>query len=368
MRSWVLNLLRCPACGRDLAATPLEEKPPDGLWTGLLDCRSQGCRAWYPVIRGVPRLLDESLRGPETREFIRQHNVDRRCREESHSDPCFGLKAETIRSFGYEWTKYDRFGWDDPVYNIKAEEGRFREKSMLERAEFHGKLVLDAGCGNGRYSYLAAKYGARVVGIDLGHAVEAAAKNTAECPNIQIIQADIFRLPFPQSCFDMIFSLGVLMHTGDAREAIASLATKVKVGGVMSVRLYGKGNPVYEWVDAWLRKRTTKMTMAQLERFTSRAYAFRQFLDRFGAATLFTRFIRLDPHPHCIFDWYAAPIATHHTHSEVECWFRDLRFEVVQSDRHKYTFRSSGRAWLHARVGSPEAVTMLAARKTSCVE
>ena len=368
MKKWVLDLLRCPGCGADLVATPLEVNSAGEVWMGILDCANDSCRAWFPVIRGVPRLLDESLRAEETLQFVREYKVDRNCLGGNHTAPSSGLKAKTVRNFGYEWTKYDRFGWDDPVYNIESEEVRFCAKSLLEPEEFHEKLVLDAGCGNGRYSYLAAKYGARVVGIDLGHGVEAAAKNTAECPDIQIVQADIFRAPFPESCFDIVFSVGVLMHTGDARGATASLATKVKPGGMMSVRLYGKGNPIYEWVDEWLRKRTTKMTIPQLEEFTRKVYAFRRFLDRVGGAALFTRFMRLDPHPHCVFDWYAAPIATHHTHSEVEVWLRESRFEVVRSDRHRYNFRSPARAWLHAKVGSPEAVTVLAARETSCVE
>jgi hypothetical protein len=119
------------------------------------------------------------------------------------------------------------------------------------------------------------------------------------------------------------------MHTGDAHKAFKSLTSKLKVGGSITAHLYGKGNLLYEWVDASLRQRTTKMSIEELQRFSDKAYKWRRFFEQVGLAQLTNIFVRLDPHPHCIFDWYAAPIATHHTYPEVRQWFQDLHLDVV---------------------------------------
>lgn len=54
---------------------------------------------------------------------------------------------------------------------------------------------------------------------------------------------------------DIIFSIGVRMHTGDAHKAAASLATKLKGGGSLSLRLYGQGNFItYPEVNGWFKE------------------------------------------------------------------------------------------------------------------
>ena len=60
---------------------------------------------------------------------------------------------------------------------------------------FPGKKILDAGCGNGRFAYYAAKYGGDVWAIDLGPAVEVARHNT-ESQNVHVVQADLYNPPF----------------------------------------------------------------------------------------------------------------------------------------------------------------------------
>ena len=94
----------------------------------------------------------------------------------------------------------------------------------LEPADFEGRVVLDAGCGKGRHIFLAAKFKARtVVGVDLSNAVEAAYRNTRELPNVHVIQADIYHLPFAQP-FDLAYSIGVLHHLPDPKAGFLALS------------------------------------------------------------------------------------------------------------------------------------------------
>ena len=70
-----------------------------------------------------------------------------------------------------------------------------------------GKLVLDAGCGGGRYARLLLEHGAKVVGADLSSAVN---KAQALCggpdqPNLAIIQANLNQLPLAEGVFDLVF-------------------------------------------------------------------------------------------------------------------------------------------------------------------
>lgn len=342
LKSWAIPYLVCPQCKSTLQIETFEKDPQGCVCTGAMVCTGKGCGCWYPIVRGIPRLLPEALRLDLTSEFVntyREQLAGLECRlAESEPPKTNGVpvevKQKNIEKFGFEWTKYDRFGWDDPVYNIAREEQAFLRKALLTRDEINGKLVLDAGCGNGRYSFWTAKYGAQVIGVELGDAVESAAKNTADLPNVQIIQGDIFCLPFPDRCFDAIFSIGVLMLTGSAKKATLSLASHVKEGGSLTVHVYGKGNAIYELDDRILRAWTTKMSIKELEQFTDRAYRLRCWLEHRKLIDFVLNFVRLDDHPHCIFDWYAAPVASHHTYQEVIQWLEEGGLQSTVT-RHK---------------------------------
>jgi len=300
MRSWALRYLRCPRCSDRLELHAIDERDRETI-SGLLVC-ADGCRTWYPIADGVPRMLHGALRSVAVAHATDAHrrvlaDLGLEVRWEREPDRLESVKRSTMASFGFEWTEFRGFGWDDPIFDLAYEEGVFLRKSLLNPPDLDGQLVLDAGCGNGRYSYWAARHGQWVFGVDLGDAVDAAARNTAEFQNIQIVQGDIFGLPFAPSTFDIVFSIGVLMHTGDARTAFESLVPLVALGGSLSIHVYGKGNPLYETVDRSLRARTTKLAIPTMERFTERAYRLRRLADRVGMARALNRFVRLDSHP-----------------------------------------------------------------------
>jgi SAM-dependent methyltransferase/uncharacterized protein YbaR (Trm112 family) len=341
MKNWALTYLRCPACKSTFRLDALEETNSAEIISGVLICENEKCHEWYPITHGVPRLLSVSLREELTAEFISQHGAALKASglvervDKNHRVDLQDLKQHTIKNFGFEWTEYARHGWDEPVFNIQREQKIFHYKSLLRQDQFEGQLVLDAGCGNGRYTYWAAQYGGKVIGIDLGAGVDAAFDNTGTLPNVQIVQADIFNLPFADSIFDVIFSIGVLMHTGDAQRATKALIQALKPGGSLTVHLYGRGNFIYEWVDHTIRRRTTKLSIPELQHLTRRLWTLTRFLQRVHLLGIVSCFVRLDPHPHCIFDWYSAPIATHHTYSEVKDWFRQTGMPVVQTNEPK---------------------------------
>lgn len=337
MREALRDLLRCPTCGGDLTLTSWAQ---DGehIMEGVFVCQGDNGH-WFPVRGGIPRMLAPEHRYEDEQDITwgKLHVNDLLAAGAApNSVPTeadlLQLQQHTIRNFGFEWRTYDRFGWDDDTYDLDYTYAAFKKKAMLSDAQLTaGQLVLDAGCGNGRYAYAASQNGAAVIGMDLGHGVEPAFANTRDLPNVHICQADIFHPPFAPGTFDAAFSIGVLMHTGDARRATHTLARYVKPGGSLTVHLYGKGNPIYEFNDAWLRRLTTRMSIQRLMGFAERVSRFSAFLDRINQRRFVDRFFRVESHPHCMFDWYAAPIATHHTYPEVHGWFQEIGWQVAES-------------------------------------
>ena len=119
-----------------VALTSTAEREDQEIITGELSCDS--CRRRWPIVRGVPRFAE--------------------------LDSVAADKAATAANFGWQWQhftqedeNYDQqfLGWIAPV----APEF------------FKDKLVLEGGCGKGRHTQLAARWGAReVIGIDLSAA------------------------------------------------------------------------------------------------------------------------------------------------------------------------------------------------------
>jgi len=224
MKEKLLDLLACPTCGGDILLADAGKYEDKEIIEGVLSCRK--CTREYSIVRGVPRFADLG-------------KIDQD-------------KAETAENFGWQWTHFtqedtkysDQFlGWLQPV----------------QPEFFRGKVVLEGGCGKGRHTKLAAEWGAaEVVGIDLGDGVESAFALTRDLPNVHIVQCDIFRLPLKKA-FDYAFSVGVLHHTPDPKQAFLSLASRVKKGGHVSAWVYGAENN--EWI--------TKFVNPVRESFTS---------------------------------------------------------------------------------------------------
>ena len=204
MKLRLLDWLACPDCGAVLTVASGAVVHGE-LREGTLGCK--GCASQYPVERGIPRFVPADL----TAEV-----------------------AATAARFGYEWT---RFAEIRPEY-----EEQFRGWiAPIEPESFKGRLVLDGGCGKGRHLRLASAFGAReVIGLDLGPAVEVAARNTADLDNVHVIQADLTRPPLRAGSMEVIYSIGVLHHLPEPAAGFRALAALLAPDGLFVAWIYAR--------------------------------------------------------------------------------------------------------------------------------
>ena len=141
-------------------------------------------------------------------------------------------QRKTQASFGYQWLRYN---FNDAFEDRKI----FLDDSQLSEECLKGKVVLDAGCGMGRYTAIAAGMADEIIGLDLSRSILKAHEKTGIHPLAHIIQADILHPPLRKKQFDVIYSLGVLHHTPDPRQAFLNLVKCLKKEGIISVWLYG---------------------------------------------------------------------------------------------------------------------------------
>lgn len=103
-----------------------------------------------------------------------------------------------------------------------------------------GSSVLEAGCGVGAQTVILSRNSpeARFTCVDLSaDSLEQARTRarTVGVENVEFRQADIFDLPFPEESFDHVFVCFVLEHLAKPGEALASLSSRLKPGGTLTV-------------------------------------------------------------------------------------------------------------------------------------
>ena len=85
--------------------------------------------------------------------------------------------------------------------------------SLLPRRNIQKPIVLDFGCGNGRFLRYFGKAGAALVGLDVKLEMLRAARTHGLPPGVLLSQFDGVSLPFADQSFDMVWVCGVLKYT-----------------------------------------------------------------------------------------------------------------------------------------------------------
>lgn len=223
----LLMILACPQCHGTLSVEGGRDADRE-IESGTLRCSH--CAAVYPILRGVPR-------------FVPADNYS--------------------SNFGLQWNRFRRTQLDS-VTGLPISRSRFFAETGWTPDELRGRSVLDAGCGAGRFAEIAVSCGAHVVALDYSSAVDACRSNLARYPNLSVVQADIYALPFAPGQFDFVYSLGVLQHTPDPRRALLSLPSQLRPGGKLAADFYLLNLAHWCHPRTWLRPVTTRLSPPRL--------------------------------------------------------------------------------------------------------
>lgn len=292
-RAELAAILRCVSCGRSLESDA----------SGGYHCSA--CGRQYPQRQGVACFVD------------------------------LGSYAD---SFGFQWHRYNRTQLD--TEECRQSESDFRQRTGFTPEDLKGKLVLDVGCGMGRFAEVATRWGARVVGIDLSAAAQVAARNLAD-RDFVALQADVFALPFALESFDYIYSIGVLHHTPDCEKAVKALPPFLKPGGSFAVWLYSGYNKWYRFSDIY-RRVTHRMPPRLLHGILSVVVPVLNGVDRGlrlipgvgkPLAGAVHHVFPVNRHAQKgwrvldTFDWYSPRYQSKHTYEQVFRWFESCGME-----------------------------------------
>ena len=165
--------------------------------------------------------------------------------------------------FGKNWSAFLEVLDEERIF--KAEQSL---REMLEAETLAGKTFLDIGSGSGLFSLAARRLGAKVFSFDYDSHSFACTKELkkrffAEDENWQIEQASALDANYVESLgkFDIVYSWGVLHHTGEMWKGLENAALAVKDGGKLFIAIYNDtGSQAQRW--KWIKKTYCKLPRA----------------------------------------------------------------------------------------------------------
>ena len=301
MRRWLLDLLACPDCAGDAALRLLDETTDgDEIVTGQLVCNR--CARHWPIERGIPRFA--------------------------------GPAEDYATAFGWQWRRW-RAVQIDHLNGHRFSEQRLLADSGWARDWFAGRVILDAGCGAGRFSDVMGELGARVVAVDLSAAIDACRETCARHDGrVQCLQASIYALPLRKSAFDAVHCAGVIQHTPDPARTMTALPVHLRPGGRLAYNFYEQSwSRRLQLVKYALRVVTPHLApgvlLALCRTLVALFFPFTLMLSRVRFVRYITRFV-----PICATHWPGLSVAEQYTWTLLDTfdWYNP-RYEQAQDHR-----------------------------------
>jgi len=157
-------------------------------------------------------------------------------------------------SFGENWASFSQGLSEERIQQaIQSLVILFGESTLK------GTSFLDIGCGSGLFSIAAARLGARkILGVDVDPlSVETSRRNAARW-----LKDNDIEISFRQGSvldendvtawgtFDVVYSWGVLHHTGNMWKALENASRTVQPNGWFVVALYNRhwSSPIWKWI------------------------------------------------------------------------------------------------------------------------
>jgi 2-polyprenyl-6-hydroxyphenyl methylase/3-demethylubiquinone-9 3-methyltransferase len=155
---------------------------------------------------------------------------------------------ETHFAFGKNWASYAKL-----IDKAKIDEAKKGLLRLIPAEDLAGKSFLDIGCGSGLHSLAATHLGAsRVMAIDIDPDCVAITRNLLLNNNVSVPclveTKSVFELGAKtHGVFDIVYSWGVLHHTGSMWEAVNRCASMVAPNGLLVIALYSRTHMDHWW-------------------------------------------------------------------------------------------------------------------------
>jgi ubiquinone/menaquinone biosynthesis C-methylase UbiE/uncharacterized protein YbaR (Trm112 family) len=230
MQQRLLQYLSDPYTGEDIELFPSVIEG-DEIITGVLKSASNT----YSISNGIPRFVPD----------------------ESYS-----------KNFGWQWKKWSKVQFDDenidkPMMNYTKE--MFDAITLLDNQSLEGSVILDMGCGSGRFADIALSKGAIVIALDYSTAVDVAQVNLPH-KNLMLIQGDALNLPLKENSIDFCYSIGVLHHTPSPQTGVSEAYKVLKEDGTFALSVYSKGS-LYDFSGVHIWRKIFKFTWRYLKHY-----------------------------------------------------------------------------------------------------
>jgi 2-polyprenyl-6-hydroxyphenyl methylase/3-demethylubiquinone-9 3-methyltransferase len=159
--------------------------------------------------------------------------------------------------FGKNWASFSR-----QLDEKRIEDAMRSLESLFGEGSVKGKSFLDVGCGSGLFSIAAARLGAvKVLGLD----IDPVSVSTSQANTVTWLNEGVADVSFQASSalntdhmnilgkFDLVYSWGVLHHTGNMDLALENVVQRVADGGMLMIAIYNKhwSSPLWR-VIKWL--------------------------------------------------------------------------------------------------------------------
>lgn len=221
-------------------------------------------------------------------------------------------------SFGENWKNYLRTIDDHDLDSANQD-----IQDWIDDENIVGKSIIDIGCGSGIHSFCFFKRGAaKLISIDVDpNSVEATnlIRSRAKDPsNWTVATGSILDEGAlgNYGMFDLVYSWGVLHHTGNMWEAIENASALVKPAGLFWISLYMKG-PKYE-EDLAIKKKYNAMS-----RLGKKLFVYRKILK------IMWRRLKKGKNP---LTWNEKVIRGMHKYHDILDWYGGLPYEVASTE------------------------------------
>lgn len=333
MQSSLLPLLRCPVTRSPLRMQVIrstDASQQHGSAT-IEEAILFANRDWfYPVIKGIPRLIVEAFEVYQP--FLQQHLPDYAQRSQSLQQQYGGLlqyvhkkNHHTRQSFSQEWGlfNYDKDKvWDADHSGMLQ---RFLQETDETEESLKNKLIFDAGCGNGLLNQFVAQCGAQILGMDFSQSIERAHQQNRN-PNAFFIQGDVQFPPVAFEAFDIVHSSGVLICTNNTELSFSCIEPCVKKGGKLSVWLYHPRKDRIHNLFNFIRRFTSKLPVkGQYYLYAVTLLPVSYIVKRIKGNKQNTREMMID-----ILDWFSPEFRWEHEQDESASWFSKRKYANVK--------------------------------------